>query len=123
MVLAPLLVFFACAVGGDPAAGDTGAGADSHDEACADVPTLDWDNFGHGFLVASCQGCHASTATERQGAPEAVVFDTVDDAWRQKEAILRSAAGDAPSMPPRGGVSDDDRTRLKWWLECGTPGA
>ncbi|MES2644925.1 MAG: hypothetical protein V4850_35895 [Myxococcota bacterium] len=89
---------------------------------CDGVPTLAYTNFGEGFLRESCQGCHASTAPERFGAPEAVTFDTVDDAWTWAARILARSTGDAPTMPPQGGVSADDRTRLAWWLRCGTPG-
>jgi uncharacterized membrane protein len=119
--LFPLLL--ACTHGAGVDTDDT-AGAESTDSAdpCAGVPTLDWDNFGHGFLLQNCQGCHASTAVDRHYAPDDVTFDTVEQAWAHKDAILRAAAGDDPTMPPRGGVSDDDRTRLGWWLNCGTPG-
>lgn len=92
------------------------------DDPCAGVPTLAWSNFGEGFMVENCQGCHASTATERYGAPTWATFDTVDQCWDLANSILGAATGDSPSMPPRGGVSDDDRTRLQWWLQCGTPG-
>ncbi len=99
--------------------GDTAPAAG---EGCGDVPAVDWDNFGQGFLLEACQGCHATTTADRYGAPEDVSFDTVEQAWLHAEEILNVAATDDPSMPPRGGVEDDDRVRLRWWLECGTPG-
>ena len=70
----------------------------------------------------NCQGCHASTATERYGAPDTVTFDTVEEAWIWASSILDVATGDSPTMPPAGGVEDDDRTRLRWWLACGERG-
>lgn len=106
--------------------GDTGHTADSTvdsaDAFCADAPTLAWSNFGEGFMRESCQGCHASTAEDRHDAPEEITFDTVDQCWTWAADILRTATGEDPSMPPRGGVTDDDRVRLEWWLRCGTPG-
>jgi len=85
---------------------------------CGQAPVLTWDNFGRGFVIENCQACHASTAPERQGAPEGVVFDTEEDAWRWSERILVRAARDA-DMPPQGGVDADDRRRLELWLGCG----
>ncbi len=101
---------------------DTDAALDTSDP-CSEAMTVTWNSWGRGFLTESCQGCHASTATNRYGAPEEVVFDTVDDAWAWSDRILARAAGENPSMPPAGGVTDDDRTRLSWWLACGEPGS
>lgn len=89
------------------------------DAACADAPVLTWDNFGGGFLIENCQACHASPSVERQGAPSDVSFDTEAEAWAWADRILARATGDAPDMPPQGGVSADDRVRLAFWLECG----
>ena len=104
---------------------DSGAsgGVDTDGEdLCEDVPTLTWNNFGNGFMLENCQGCHASTAANRYGAPEGVYFDTVDDTWTHASRILTIATGDDPSMPPQGGVLEDDRTKLSWWLSCAEPG-
>ncbi|MBM4392256.1 MAG: hypothetical protein FJ090_14140 [Deltaproteobacteria bacterium] len=106
----------------DSAATDSGSDDTAVDE-CADAAVVDWDNFGQGFLLMACQGCHASTTPERYGAPDDVTFDTVEQAWDRASDILRVAAGETPTMPPRGGVEDDDRVRLVWWLSCGTPGS
>ena len=91
-------------------------------EFCADAPALTWDTFGQGFLIAQCDGCHASTSPDRHEAPVEVVFDTPTQAWAWAEPILAVAAGAKPTMPPNGGVAEDDRTRLQWWLRCGVPG-
>lgn len=107
--------------GGD--SGETGADSgDSGDDFCDGAPTLAYSNFGEGFLRENCQGCHASTAPDRHGAPEEATFDTVEEAWVWADRILARSTGDSPTMPPRGGVPEDDRTRLEWWLRCGTPG-
>lgn len=89
---------------------------------CRYAPTLTWNNFGEGFLVHNCQGCHASTTADRHDAPDEVFFDTVDQAWEWSDRILARAAGDPPTMPPEGGVSEDDMVKLAWWLRCAEPG-
>lgn len=89
---------------------------------CDGAPTVTYESFGRGFLTGNCQGCHASTAADRYDAPEEVTFDTVEQAWAWAEDILEVATGDEPAMPPQGGVAEDDRTRLEWWLRCADPG-
>lgn len=101
-----------------------GEGDDSAPTAdpCADVPLLTWETFGEGFLISQCDGCHAASSPDRHDAPAEVHFDTPAEAWSWSERILARAAGDDATMPPNGGVSADDRTRLGWWLGCGVPG-
>lgn len=105
-----LLLLSACGTKDDAGGLDTGL--------CVDAPVLMWSNFGEGFLIENCQTCHASTTTDRHDAPEDVVFDTLADVQAERDAILDAATGDDPSMPPQGGVSDDDRLRLEIWLTC-----
>jgi len=109
--------------GGDSEAGpgDSDGGGDTGD-FCDDAPTVTYNNFGQGFMTENCQGCHASTAPDRYGAPKEVIFDTVEDCWEQVDRVLLRSTGSAATMPPQGGVSDDDRTRLAWWLRCANPG-
>ena len=118
-ILASLAVLLsACRfVGGDDSAEDLDTA-----DICTDAPTVTWNNFGHGFVLENCQGCHASTTPDRYEAPEDVFFDTVEDVWMWSDRILVRATGDDPSMPPSGGVGDDDRTKLEWWLTCATSG-
>jgi uncharacterized membrane protein len=97
------------------ATGDTGTA----DSFCADAPVTTWDNFGAGFVTQHCQACHASSAPERNGAPTDVSFDTEDDVWMWADRILTRSAGEAPDMPPQGGVDEDDRYLLEVWLTCG----
>ena len=93
---------------------------------CADAPLLTYANFGRGFLIEYCQGCHASTTVDRHGAPGegdpggAVFFDTLDEAWEQADRILARTLSE--TMPPSGGVADEDLVRLEWWLSCGEEG-
>ena len=95
---------------------------DITDPFCVDAPAVRWTNFGEGFILHNCQGCHASSTPDRHGAPEEVDFDTLERVWEQRWLVLGTAAGESPTMPPEGGVSDDDRTRLEWWLRCAPEG-
>jgi len=103
-----------CSDAGDPSeeVEDTGP--------CGDVPHMTYANFGRGFLVEYCQGCHASTTLDRHGAPETVAFDNLEQTWDQADRILSRSLSE--SMPPSGGVSADDLVRLEWWLTCGEQG-
>lgn len=102
--------------------GETEETADTAVDPCEGVPVVTYESFGRGFLTENCNGCHAATAPDRHDAPENVTFDTVDEVWTWANVILSVATGDAPTMPPRGGASEDDRTRLQWWLECAEEG-
>lgn len=84
---------------------------------CADAPNATWETFGHGFLLTHCQGCHASTSANRYGAPEGVHFDNEDEAraWRERLIVVIL---DTQSMPPAGGLSDEDRLLVESWLYC-----
>jgi hypothetical protein len=108
--------------GSDTGAEDQGDGAIDDTGACADVPLVNWDTFGAGFMLHHCQGCHASTTPDRYGAPADVTFDTKADAWAWRDRILERSAVDPPTMPPAGGTSADDRVRLRWWLTCAPEG-
>ena len=48
-------------------------------DECASAPPVTWDNWGDGFFSTYCRGCHSSTTTVRNGAPEAFNYDTVDE--------------------------------------------
>ena len=105
-----LLLWLACGEG------DTG------EMTCAAAPEVNYHNFGEAFLRHNCQGCHASTAEERYGAPEFVLFDNVEQAWNWSDRILATTVGENPTMPPAVSVSDDEQVMLYWWLECGKEG-
>ena len=77
------------------------------------IPPVNYTNFGEGFLTESCQGCHASTAVDRFGAPESIFFDTVEDAWTWKSVIIATVINGAePPMPPAGGIDEDDLEKI-----------
>jgi uncharacterized membrane protein len=95
---------------------------DTGDLACFEAPPVNYANFGEGFLTENCQGCHASTAPNRYDAPEGVSFDTVEEAWDWRGRILARVVDDA-TMPPAGGVDEDVRQLLGWWLDCAPEGS
>jgi len=99
---------------------DSGGGPDDPADTgfCAEVPVVTWDNWGEGFLIERCQACHASTSENRNDAPEEVVFDTREETLAQADRILARAAGEDATMPPEGGVTDDDKFLLTVWLTC-----
>ena len=84
---------------------------------CSDSPQVTWSNFGEGFLLTHCQGCHAEDAPNRFGAPESVYFDTEADVDAQRASIYRVVLTDQ-SMPPAGGITDDELALAEIWLEC-----
>ena len=95
---------------------------DSGELSCDDAAAVNYYNFGDAFLRHNCQGCHASTAENRYGAPPTVTFDTVDQAWEWKDRILTTTLGASANMPPAGSITEDESVLLYWWLECGKEG-
>ena len=103
--------------GEDP--GDLSSQTSDLPEICVDAPVVTWANFGRGFVTQHCQACHASTAADRHDAPEEITFDTEEQVWALADRILARTLGEAATMPPQGGVSDDDLYLLEVWLTCG----
>jgi uncharacterized membrane protein len=84
--------------------------------------TLTYESFGKPFLDANCQWCHASSVTDRHGAPDFVTFDTLADVHAHLDRIFVRAAGPNTTMPP--GPDDPPpalRDQLAEWLACGAP--
>ncbi len=121
-----------CQEGDDPATDHTSDSSDSTTEdtattatgatdtgvdLCDDAPVVTWENFGAGFVTENCQACHASTAPDRLGAPPDVVFDDEDHVFEQASGVL-SRVVDQGTMPPQGGISDDERYLTDVWLSC-----
>lgn len=85
---------------------------------CADAPVVTYANFGEGFMTQHCQACHATTTPDRHGAPESVTFDDEASVDQWSDRIVARSLGEEPTMPPQGGVSEDDRYLLEVWLTC-----
>lgn len=84
---------------------------------CATEADVTWDSFADGFFTSRCQACHASATPDRRGAPADVTFDDEESALEMKDRV-RARVIDEPSMPPGGGISDDERALLDVWLRC-----
>jgi len=86
---------------------------------CDREPPLDYDNFGVGFMARNCTGCHSSGLAEgdRFGAPELVDLDTLSavDTWAYR---IHARAIQDTTMPPGGGIPEEDLALLDEWLQC-----
>lgn len=82
-----------------------------------------WENFGDAFLRNWCKGCHSPhlEGKARFGAPAGVDLVTIEDLRQWQARVKARATGDAPSMPPAGGPSPEERARLLQWLSSGAP--
>ena len=109
-----ILLLLACT--GEPADSGVDTGL------CADAPITTWDNYGAGFVIQNCTSCHSATADNREGAPEGVDFDSVEEVWDQADRVLARVVTDA-TMPPQGGLTEDDRYRVEVWLTCSEDGS
>ena len=82
---------------------------------CDEAPT--YDNWAQGFLQSKCQSCHYSNSPNRYGSPNYVSFDdeSMTEEWLQdiKRTVLEQQ-----SMPPSGGVTEEEMVLLHQWLEC-----
>ena len=88
---------------------------------CPDDSELTYENFGEGFMLSWCNGCHSSVMPEgeRQDAPLASNFDDLDAVRAWSDRIWFRSADHNITMPPVGGPEDDERARLGEWLACG----
>jgi len=79
---------------------------------------ITWENWGEGFFISYCNGCHSSDSSNRFGAPENITFDTQKEAqeWLDRIHIRTVQTTD---MPPGGGVIEEDLEFLEIWLDCG----
>ena len=89
-----------------------------------DDNTSTWENTGEPIMDTWCTPCHSASVTgeQRNGAPDEVDFDTLEDvrAWSHR-ILIQAALSD--NMPPAGGLSTTERADLQEWIACGTPGA
>ena len=87
------------------------------DEFCATAPDVTWNNWTNSLIITHCQGCHAQGSPNRYGAPESIHFDdemaTIDLADRVWIRVIEEE-----TMPPAGGILNDDLYLLEVWLRC-----
>ncbi|MBK7534957.1 MAG: hypothetical protein IPI49_06165 [Myxococcales bacterium] len=83
--------------------------------------TLSYQNFAAPFVITWCRGCHGKDqpVAMRQNAPVGVDFDTAEQVRAGSARILLRATGAAPTMPPAGGPSEQERELLAEWIACG----
>ena len=80
-----------------------------------------YDNFGKTFLEKYCTKCHISTKTTmmtRMGAPAGSDFDKVEAIQQFKDKIVHlvNVKNSMPPVAPK--PADDEKAKLKTWLEC-----
>ncbi len=68
-----------------------------------------------------CIRCHShvNTGAQRNGAPPEVNFDTYESAI--KSAQRANARIQAGTMPPDGGIPEEQRALFQKWIDNGTP--
>ena len=91
------------------------------DPSTCDTSYLSYDNFGAPFVINWCRGCHSEAVplAMRQKAPADANFDTLPEVQMWGDRIASKATGTAPTMPPAGGPSEEERALLAEWLACG----
>ena len=86
---------------------------DTQSDFCSAVQ---YHNFGASFMVQNCLGCHHPESTNRQGAPEDVALERLENIIEYKERIQIRI--EDQSMPPQGGLKEEDRNMAIQWLDC-----
>lgn len=96
--------------------------------ACAQAPdsavdsancelNVTWQNGADGFFRSYCRSCHSSTTADRHEAPVGIDFDSEAQVRSLQSSILPTI--EYRTMPPGGGLTDDDVTLIREWLVCG----
>lgn len=93
---------------------------DSAQPVCDTALPVTWSNWGEGFVLTHCSGCHAENASDRHGAPEGVFFDSEEQVLQSATTFLRMVVDDE-TMPPAGGVRQEEMVLLEAWLGCLSP--
>jgi uncharacterized membrane protein len=95
------------------ASSDEDAFLDTQDDLCE---VVHYNNFGEAFMVQNCLGCHHPESNNRQGAPQDVVLDNLDNIVQYNERIQIRI--EEQTMPPQGGLSESNREMAILWLDC-----
>jgi uncharacterized membrane protein len=75
-----------------------------------------YNNFGRAFVQQYCSSCHAQSAAHRQGAPIDIHMQSSDNISEYQQQIF--TAIENSSMPPQGGVDENNRSAALAWLQC-----
>ena len=84
---------------------------------CTQVSLRTWENWGEGFFQTWCQSCHSRTTPQRNGAPENLNFDTLNDIVEWQEEI-RDSVIDNARMPKGGGIPADVVVDFTEYMDC-----
>lgn len=107
----------------DSAAVDSGTASFIAGRDCPPESFLTWENFGEGFMLDHCTGCHSELLDEgqRANAPLDVDFNTQAQVQDQIDRIYARSGDANDTMPPVNTISAEERIHLGDWLACGTP--
>ena len=117
LLLAPLLFLAAC--GDKQDAINDGDGTD--EPAGCESGDVTWANAVSELMTTNCTACHSSerSGQDRNGAPNGVNFNSYDAATDSaEEANERIQRG---TMPPGGGLSQNQRDCFNAWVDNGAP--
>ena len=120
--LTELLLLLACAQPDPSSVADSAEAEPTWPQEidCAQEPAVSWEGWAQGKIATHCQGCHGSGSPNRYGAPEEVVFDTLDQVASWKERIHERTIV-VQDMPPAGGLTDDELALFEIFLACTLP--
>lgn len=82
---------------------------------CDNPPS--YEEWTEGFLKGKCQPCHAANSPNRYGAPENIFFDSEEASLYWISSIERTTL-ERETMPPSGGVTEDEKELLRRWIDC-----
>lgn len=104
------------------ACGDDGdSGDDNSDAGGANCGTDTYANYAQAYLTTNCTvACHGANAATLGNNMR---FDTLDGVKTHKTHIIEHAVELKMPIMPSGssGLPLAERTRLKSWIDCGTP--
>ena len=88
--------------------------------SCVHDPAVSWERGGEGFMTKHCTGCHGSLLPSelRNGAPVGVDFDSYEGVVTWADRIAARVLDGVGSMPPGGGLTDEELGLLDEWLTC-----
>ena len=84
---------------------------------CSDDPYAPtYENWAEGFFLSKCLPCHGEAVQEVFGAPN-IQLASYSDVYHLRDTIRRFVL-EEQSMPPGGGLFEDEKLMLEQWLDC-----